>query len=283
MSVELFAQLLFLSLLCFASSLFAAQVRLKEGTPVRVRLKTDLISDQVDEGSRIDLEVARPVTVRGLVAVPEGAVAWGAVQSVKKGKFIKFDIEGVRLPDLSEVKLRCVPEKTKNPAKDQIKIESEFGDSVGAPRGSEFTAYTDEDATVEAKGALPAPATAVRPTLRPAAIPAPVAPAEMRRAAPAVAAPSRPAPQPVAPAPAPAPAAAATGERITVECFSDPSGADIVIDGEFYGTTPSILKIPVGNHRLEIQLSGYKSFSQSLDLPSGSGLRTVRTALEKKQ
>jgi hypothetical protein len=280
-----------LSLLCLSSLLFAERVRLQEGTAVRVRLKAELMSDRVEEGNRVDFEVARPVVVRGMIVIPEGALAWGAVQSVKKDKSIKFDIEGVRLPDLTEIKLRCIREKSKNPGKDQIKIETQYGETVGVPRGSEFTAYIDEEAWAEA--AAPAASPAVQRAPAPVA-PAPTqaAPVEVRTPAPVAPAPAvsapapavQPTPSAVQPAaPAVPPAAAATGERITVECFSDPSGAEILIDGDFYGNTPSILNVPVGDHRFEIQLAGYKSYSQSLNLPSGAGLRTIRAPLEKKE
>ena len=68
-----------------------------------------------------------------------------------------------------------------------------------------------------------------------------------------------------------------------MECFSDPSGAEILIDGEFYGNTPSILKLPVGRHELEIQLSGYKTYAIPLILQSGAGMRTIRAPLEQKE
>lgn len=68
-----------------------------------------------------------------------------------------------------------------------------------------------------------------------------------------------------------------------MECFSDPLGADILIDGEFYGNTPSILKVALGNHRLEFQLAGYKTHSESLNLTPGTRFRTIRASLEKKE
>jgi hypothetical protein len=71
-------------------------------------------------------------------------------------------------------------------------------------------------------------------------------------------------------------------EYITVECFSDPLGADIVIDDEFHGSTPSILKLLPGDHRIEYRLMGYKAQSQPLNLKAGTGLRTVRMTLEKQ-
>lgn len=286
-----------LSLAAVSSLLFAERVRLAEGTPVRVRLRADLLSSQVDEGSRVDFEVARPVIIRGMVVIPEGALAWGAVQSVKKDKTLKFDIEGVRLADLTNVKLRSIREKAKNPGKDLIKIETEMDGGVGARKGSEFTAYVDEEASVEATAAAPAPTPApaitvakpVSARVAPRVSAPPTVPAEVKTSAPAVVTPAAAAPAPVArPAPvASAPAATvpavAPGERVTVECFSDPLGAEIIIDGDFYGTTPSILKVPPGNHRLELQLSGYKVFFQPLNLESGSGLRTIRASLEKKE
>ena len=94
-------------------------------------------------------------------------------------------------------------------------------------------------------------------------------------AQPAVSAPAAPV---AAPAPRPAPAAQ-PGEYITVECFSDPLGADIMIDEEFHGSTPSILKLPPGNHQIEYRLMNYKAQSKPLNLKPGDPLTTVRMTL----
>jgi len=240
-----------LSLLFLSSLLYAERVEIPEGTPVRVRLKAALLSSQVDEGSRVDFVVAGPVIIHGVVAIPAGSVAWGAVQSVKKDKIIKFHIQGARLPNLTQIKLRSIREKSKRDAKDELKVDSKLRDEVGAPEGSEFTAYVDGTVSVEGAAAPPAPAP-----------PAATAPA---------------------PRPAIAPAPAVTGEPVTLECFSEPSGSDILLDGDFRGTTPSILKIPPGKHHLEYQLSGYKPYSEELNLEPGTGLRTIRKSLEKKE
>jgi hypothetical protein len=251
---------------------------------VRVRLKADLTSDQVEEGTRVDFEVARPVLIQGMTVIPVGAVSWGAVQSVKKGKFIKFDIEGVRLPDLTAVKLRTVGGKAKNPAQDQIKVEVSFKGGVGAPKGTEYTAYVNEDreVAVAAQPSIPA----LTPTPTPAETMAPT-PAQVVEPTPSTATPAvtTPAASATSPALSPGQSAAplANVERATVECFSDPSAADILIDGEFYGNTPSILKVPVGKHQLEIQLSGYKTHSIPLILEPGTEIRTIRASLEPKE
>jgi hypothetical protein len=263
---------------------FSQRVRLPEGTPVHLRLKADLASDQVEEGVRVDFEVASPVLIQGIAVIPVGAVSWGAVQSVKKGKFIKFDIEGVRLPDLTDVKLRTVGGRTKNPAQDQIKVDASFKGGVGAPKGTEYTAYVNEDREVAVAAQPSIPGLALTPT--PAETTAPT-PAQVVAPTPSTATPAvtTPAPSATSPAISPSQAAAplANVERVRVECFSDPSAADILIDGDFYGNTPSILKVPVGKHELEIQLSGYKTYSIPLILEPGTGIRTIRASLEQKE
>jgi len=274
---------------------FGQRVRLPEGTPVHLRLKADLASDQVEEGVRVDFEVASPVLIQGIAVIPAGAVSWGAVQSVKKGKFIKFDIEGVRLPDLTDVKLRTVGGRGKNPAQDQIKVDASFKGGVGAPKGTEYTAYVNEDREVAVAAQPSILALAPTPT---AASTTPPAPAQVVTPTPSTASPAVTYPKPAAPPAVTTPAASATSpaispgqsatplanvERARVECFSDPSAADILIDGEFYGNTPSILKVPVGKHELEIQLSGYKTYSIPLILEPGTGIRTIRASLEQKE
>jgi hypothetical protein len=263
---------------CAGSIVQAQAARLTDGTAVHVRLTADLLSSQAAVGARVDLEVSQPVMLHGAVAIPAGTTAWGGVQEVKKGKVLRFDIEGLRLPNLEVVKLRCSTLKTAKVVKDELKVETQVNGDLGAPKGSEFTAYLDQDVNVElteapatpAPVATPAPAPAPTPAPKPVAVPATPAPAPQTVPAPAAA--------PVTPA---APAAQ-PGEYITVEFFSDPLGADILIDDEFHGSTPSILKIVPGSHRVEFRLMGYKARSQPLNLPPGSPLRTVRMPLEKQ-
>jgi hypothetical protein len=282
---------------------FGQRVRLPDGTPVRVRLKADLTSDQVEVGTRVDFEVARPVIIQGMTVIPEGAVSWGAVQSFKNGKFIRFDIEGVRLPDLTDVKLRTVGGKPKNPGQDQIKVDASFRGGVGAAKGAEYTAYVNEDreVAVAAQPSIPALAPTATPTETTPPTPAettPPSPAQVEAPTPSTATPAvtypTPAAAPAVTTPEPSATSPATStsqsakslanvERVRVECFSDPSAADILIDGDFYGNTPSILKVPVGKHELEIQLSGYKTYSIPLILEPGTGIRTIRASLEQKE
>ena len=274
---------------CAGSVVQAQAAHLAEGTAVRVRLTADLLSSKAAVGTRVDLEVAQPITVQGVPVIPQGAAAWGAVQDVKKGKLLHFDIEGVRLPNQQIVKLRSISSRKRAgiPVRDEIKVETQVGGDLGARKGTEFTAYLDQDLTVVVPGAPAQPAPVVAPAVAPApaAVAAPTpkpatpSPTLVPTAAPAVV--SAPVVHTAAAAPHPAPVAQ-PGEYITVECFSDPTGADIMIDDEYHGSTPSILKLVPGNHQIEFRLMGYKAHSQPLNLTPGSGLRTVRINLEKQ-
>jgi PEGA domain len=230
--------------------LAASPLHVPEGTPVRVKLQSALASQSAEVGARVDFKVAEPVEVDGVTAIPAGAVAWGAVQEVKKGRYIKFDIEALRLPNLQQVKLRTVAEKPENPEKDQIKTENKLDDDVGLEAGAEFLAYVDEDAEVN--------------------VPPPAAPPAEH-------------PAPATSAPSAAPAVASSQPLVTVQCFSSPLGADILIDGDFVGDTPSILKVTPVHHQVIFQLQGYQTVSRSLDLTSDKSLQTLQVTLHKAQ
>jgi len=283
---------------CACSMAQAQMTHLADGTSVRVRLTSDLTSSQAVIGARVDMEIAEPVTSQGVVVIPAGAVVWGAVQDAKKGRSLRFDVEGVRLPNQEIVKLRVSPHKTTSAGKDMIKVETQVNGDLGAAKGTEYIAYLDQD--LEVAGAPAAPVQPA-PVAAPETKPQPATPAPAPTVAPEAVAPAPPAPKPetppppptsvtaqpavsapaapvAAPAPRPAPAAQ-PGEYITVECFSDPLGADIMIDEEFHGSTPSILKLPPGNHQIEYRLMNYKAQSKTLNLKPGDTLTTVRMTL----
>ncbi len=280
---------------CACITAQAQTVHVAEGTQVRVRLAADLLSSQATVGATVMMEISQPVISQGVIVIPAGSMAWGAVQEAKKGKVLNFDVEGLRLPNQNVVKLRVSPHKTTNAGKDEIKVDTQVGGDLGVEKGTEYTAYLDQD--IDVAGAPSAPPT---PAAAPPVAPQPAVPVPAPTPAPAqvAATPSSPQPQtppaspgpvpvaspiqasPATPAVHPAPIAQPV-EYITVECFSDPLGADVMIDDEYHGSTPSILKLLPGNHRIEYRLMGYKPYSQPLTLKSGDSLTTVRVTLDK--
>jgi hypothetical protein len=65
----------------------------------------------------------------------------------------------------------------------------------------------------------------------------------------------------------PVPAAGTTGE---VMVYSSPTGASILIDGNYLGTTPGkVSDIPAGNHILRLTMSGYHDYEGSIYVVAG--------------
>jgi hypothetical protein len=71
--------------------------------------------------------------------------------------------------------------------------------------------------------------------------------------------------------------AKATGQKLLVE--SIPERADIEVDGNFRGNTPSAVELATGDHTVVVSKSGYKSWQRKIKL--GGGDVKVSAELEK--
>jgi len=54
-----------------------------------------------------------------------------------------------------------------------------------------------------------------------------------------------------------------------LEISSEPAGADIEVDGNFMGSTPSTLELPPGDHTISIKKSGYKTWERKMRTAGG--------------
>jgi len=66
-----------------------------------------------------------------------------------------------------------------------------------------------------------------------------------------------------------------------VAVHSDPAGAEIYLDGQLIGSTPSTVELPAGTHELSLRLSGYQDWVRSLRVLSGSEIN-LDAKLDKK-
>ncbi|MGB7848660.1 MAG: PEGA domain-containing protein [Candidatus Acidiferrum sp.] len=62
---------------------------------------------------------------------------------------------------------------------------------------------------------------------------------------------------------------------------SEPSGAEIYVDGQLTGSTPSTLEVPSGNHRISMRLAGYEDWVRDVKVLGGSDTQ-FEGKLEKK-
>jgi hypothetical protein len=111
---------------------------------------------------------------------------------------------------------------------------------------------------------------------------------------PAVAPPSSPAPSAaVAPAQTPpTPAASPTRsaqevvpekvQKVKCNFSSTPPGADIILDGQYMGSTPSGISVSTGTHSVVFSMPGFTEWKRDLTVLPGSEL-TVSAILQKEQ
>ena len=78
----------------------------------------------------------------------------------------------------------------------------------------------------------------------------------------------------------PAESAPAEPVKGTVNVSSNPTGADVLVDGEFVGNSPAALKLSPGKHAVTVKMSGYKDWSKEITVQSGSEVQLTAN-LEK--
>jgi hypothetical protein len=86
---------------------------------------------------------------------------------------------------------------------------------------------------------------------------------------------AKPAPPPSHPARHPA-----SDTSAMVQISSEPSGADILVDGEYTGCTPSQLSLKPGPHSVRIAKKGFEAWERSITVESGES-RNLAAELEQ--
>jgi serine/threonine-protein kinase len=88
-------------------------------------------------------------------------------------------------------------------------------------------------------------------------------------------------PEQAPPADASAPVVAPI-QKSTLQLTSDPSEADVTVDGKHAGKTPLLLEVAAGNHMIEISRKGYESFKEPKNVRDGVDA-TLHTQLLKEK
>jgi hypothetical protein len=254
--------------------LLAAQVRVPDGMLVRLKFHADITTENVVKGDRVEFDVTENVTVNNRVVIPKGAVARGVVTDVKgagkkraKDAAVFFRLVAVRATDNQEIPLRVMPTKPRkaDASENVVEINTPIPGlrerMIGAEKGKDVAAYTDTDALVNA----PEPATETTTTEG-------TAPSAQPRTTTTTAGPA------VQTLP---PAVVLPPEDAYVDFKSNPTGADILINGTSRGSTPLRLQIPPGRHVIEIRLAGYRTWTRNMVVDPDSK-PSVRATLEKE-
>jgi hypothetical protein len=217
-------------------------------------------------GDTVDFEVLQAISVNGTPVISKGGFAFGTVTEAQpkrrmaRGGKLEINIDYVKLLDSEKAALRAV-----NGGKGGGHVGAMtagivatgivffpaapfflfmHGKDVTLPKGAEFTAYVNGDMKLDIAKFQPA-ASASQSDPSAVSLDQNVGP---------------------------------VSARLQIE--STPPGADIEVDGNFVGSTPSEVQVAEGDHTVVVKKSGFKNWERKLRSSSGSNV-SLNAELEK--
>ena len=224
---------------------------LLDGTPVKLRLSQTISSSDTRVGQEIPFEVVEDVSVDGIAVLPKGSVAIATVTTTEHKKSMgragKLDIaiSYARLKDQEKVALRATQEN---------KGGGHVGAMTGAivatsivffPAAPLFLFIHGKDITIPQGTEITA---FVEGDMHLNMANFGVAPAV-----------------PAAPV---LTQLSAVQASLIVE--SNPSGADVEIDGGFVGNSPSTITVAPGSHQITVKKKGFTDWTKTLNVTGGT-------------
>jgi hypothetical protein len=220
---------------------------------VKLRIGRNVSSADAKVGEHVDFEVLEEVQVMGAVVIAKGAIASATVTEAqpkrrmgREGK-LEMTLDSVRLVDNENAALTATAGGkggTHTGAMIGAMAATAIftlggsalfllmhGKDITIPKGAETTAYIRGDMPLDMARFGAAPA-ALALVATPAAPPAAV--------------------------------------QASLSIDSNPSGADIEIDGAFVGNTPSTVSVASGSHQISVKKKGFADWTKTLSVTSGA-------------
>jgi hypothetical protein len=252
---------------------------LEDATPVKLRINRNISSADAHVNETVDFEVLEDVKVHDVVVIPRGGMAWATVTEAqpkrrmgRAGK-LNINIDNVRLTSGEKVALRAVKDVKGGGHQGAITgaiVATSIvffpaaplfllihGKDITIPKGTEITAYINGDIPLDPKKF--ATQAAASPPEAGAAIV-----------------------QPITDAPATQNGKDSDAALSTVDIKSTPDGAEITVDDKFMGSTPSSLRLAVGDHKIKLGKSGFKTWERTMTVSAGA-TASVDATLEKQE
>lgn len=223
----------------------ASDHSIHDGTPVKLRLRENVSSSSARTGEEVPFETVDEVQVDGITVLPKGSTAIAVVteaeskRSMGRAGKLNMAISYARLKDGDKIALRAVSEQ---------KGGSHTGAMTGAmvatslivwPAAPFFLFMKGKDITIPKGTEITA-----------------FVDGDMHLDMAKFGAPDASGVSP------------ATQTSLTVD--SNPAGADIEVDGNFVGSTPSAVAVPLGNHDIVVRKKGYSTWNRHMNVSGGA-------------
>jgi hypothetical protein len=233
---------------------------LEDGIPVKLRINRTMSSADAHTGETVDFEVLEDVLINGTLVIPKGGLAFGTVTEAQakrrmaRGGKLDINIDYVRLVSDEKAALRAV-QAVKGGGHTGAMTGGIVATSIvffpAAPlflfmHGKDITIPKGTEVTAYVSGDMKLDIAKFQPAA----------------SAPIVA------------------ANASSGTQAHLQLSSTPDGADIEVDGNFAGNTPSDIDVAPGDHMITMKKSGYKDWTKKMKITAGSNIH-VHPELEK--
>jgi hypothetical protein len=238
---------------------------LEDGTPIKLRINRTISSGDAHVGDTVDFEVLEDVTLNGTLVIPKGGLAFATVTEAQakrrmaRGGKLDINIDYVKLISSDRAALRAVKDlkgggHTGAMVGGMVATSIVFfpaapfflfmhGKDISIPKGTEITAYVNGDMKLDITKFQASSST--------------------QSSATSVAA---------------IPTANPTSAKLQME--SDPTGADIQVDGTFVGNTPSDVQVTEGEHTITVKKTGFQGWERKMKISAGSSVH-LNAELEK--
>jgi PEGA domain-containing protein len=230
---------------------------LEDGTPIKLRIAQTVSSADAHVNDRVEFEVLEEVRISDVLVIPKGGTALGTVTEAQpkrrmaRGGKLEIVMDSVRLTDGEKAALRAT--KGGNGGGHTGAMTAGIvataivclvcaplfllmhGKDITIPKGTEVPTFVDGNLPLNLAKFQQADSSQQVQTTQPGS-----------------------------------PSNAASQPDAGVEVSSTPSGADVELDGNFVGNTPSTIGVSQGDHTITVKKNGYKRWERKIKVTSGN-------------
>src|ERR1700683_2351685 len=234
---------------------------LEDGTPIKLRIAQTVSSADAHVNDRVEFEVLEEVRISGVLIIPKGGIALGTVTEAQpkrrmaRGGKLEIVMDSVRLTDGEKAALRAT--KGGNGGGHTGAMTAGIvatalvclvcaplfllmhGKDITIPKGTEIPTFVDGNMPLDLAKFQDA-----------------ASPSQQVQANPPV----------LGGVPS---AASQANADAGIEITSVPAGADVELDGDFIGNTPSSIGVSPGDHTISVKKKGYKTWERKIKVSGG--------------